>query len=397
MALVQANGVAVLRGTINRPQRGVWTADLVIDQPDGSGFAVGTKVTITTDAGLRLVGVVAPNRSGSFLDSVHVRVVGGAGGLTKAATARAYVQPGAFVRDVVNGLVADSGEQLSSSTDAGFLNTNLAAWTVMSQTVKRALDNLVEVVDDSLTWRILEGGTLWVGAESWPTVSAPDAVSMQFDPANNLYVIGEDAPSIAPGTNVDGIGNVGRVEHHIEPDSIRTVAYVASDVERGFKAHIKKLVDAQLARRGIDYTKRYQAKVITQSGDFSTVDVKPVNPALPGLSKVPVMWGIPGVTAQIAPGDLVMIGFDSADPSKPYACDWQPAATTIQLNITATTIDIKANGNATVEATGTATLKGAASTTLGSVGTFPVLTSPNAVDSLGVPVSLITPTTVLAG
>lgn len=334
MSLVEANGVAVLSGTINRPQRGVWTADLVIDQPDGSGFDVGTQVKITTAAGLNLVGVVAPNRSGSFLDSVHVRVLGGAGGLTKAATARAYNQPGAFVRDVINGLISDSGETLAPTTDATFLATNLSAWTVMSQTCKRALDNIVETVDDSLTWRILDDGTLWVGAETWPTVSAPDAVNMTFDPKQGTYVIGEDAPSIAPGTNVDGIGHVGRVEHHLEPDSIRTVVYVASDdgVERGFKQAIKNLVGSELSRRGIDFHALYSAKVVSQNGD-GTLELKPTSPKLPGLSKVPLRHGLPAVQVQVAPGCFVLVGWDGGDPGSPYACLWGGGETLTSLSI----------------------------------------------------------------
>src|SRR5207253_9003204 len=51
-----------------------------------------------------------------------LRVLGGAGGMSKPASARSYVQPGAFVRDVVNGLVANAGEALSSTSNTGFLD-----------------------------------------------------------------------------------------------------------------------------------------------------------------------------------------------------------------------------------------------------------------------------------
>src|SRR5690348_17741540 len=123
MPLVTANGVGVLKGTVILPLVGVWTADLQLDQVDGTGFSAGTKVTITSENGFKLSGVVAPDRTGDFLESVYVRILGGAGGMAKTVTARSYVQPGAFVKDVLQGLSTDSGEALSSTISSGFLNT----------------------------------------------------------------------------------------------------------------------------------------------------------------------------------------------------------------------------------------------------------------------------------
>jgi len=77
MALVSANDVAVLNGTIMMPLIGVWVADFVLDQPDGTGFDAGTKVTIASENGFELKGTVAPNRTGDYLDAVHVRILGG--------------------------------------------------------------------------------------------------------------------------------------------------------------------------------------------------------------------------------------------------------------------------------------------------------------------------------
>lgn len=74
---------------------------------------------------------------------------------------------------------------------------------------------------------------------------------------------------------------------------------------------------------------------------------------------------------------------------------------TVQATGTATvsgnSVNVTAQGNAIVQATGTATVAGAAGTVLGEVGLFPVLTAPNAVDFMGIPISLITPTLVRAG
>jgi hypothetical protein len=275
MALVTCNDVGVISGTIVRPLVGVWTADLVLDQSDAGSFAPGTKVTITSEGGYSLAGVVDPNRSGGFLDAVHVRVVGGAGGMAKAASPRAYVQPSAFVRDVVNGLAKDAGESLSSTSDQGFLSTNLAAWSAMGKSVTWNLRTLLKIVAPAFSWRILSDGTLWIGAESWPSASGTfDAISQ--NPADGSFDLGVEAPFVAPGTAIDGIGNINRCVDTIEGGQLRTHVYVdlPGEGERGLQASISRMV-AQ-ASAGVDYYGLYLFQVVSQSGDLATVDVQPL-------------------------------------------------------------------------------------------------------------------------
>lgn len=389
MALVTINNVGVISGVIAMPLNGVWTADLVIDQVDGTGFAAGTSVTIASSvpggASLSLSGVVAPARSGSFLDAVHVRVLGGAGGMGKSTTPTAYAQPGAFVRDVVNRLMTDSSETLSSKADQGMLAGNLVAWSLILAPVSQALETLLRVVAPSSNWRFLSDGTLWIGQETWPT-SNPTFDVIEQSPKDGSFELGVESPSIMPGVTLAGVGQVNRVEHHISGAQIRSRVWSnLSDLNRGIPSAMASLV--RRAIPGIDYFTLYDAKVVSQSADLSTLDLQPTDARLAGYGRVPLKLGTPGVTAQVASGAIVRLGWNNGDPSNPYAALWDGGASVIALNLNATTIDIKATGNATLECSGTATVKGTGGTALGSnPAATPVLTV-GSVDSLGVPVT----------
>jgi hypothetical protein len=323
MATVTANGIGVLEGTkITRPLVGVWIADLVLDDPSGTGFAPGTQVTIASEGGYSIVGVVDPNRTGDYLDATHCRVIGGAGGMGKAATARAYVQPGAFARDVVNGLVQDSGETLSATADAGFLGTNLAAWMVMAKPCSWNLRALLKIVAPAMNWRILSDGTLWIGSETWPAASATfDTLSAS--PSDGSYELGVEAPFVAPGMSISGLGNINRCVDVIEGGKLRTHVYVdlPSEGDRGIQASIVRMVAQAVA--GVDYFASYVCQVESQSADLTTVDINPVGARnkklIGGLSRVPVRFGT-GIKIQIAPGATVLLGWDGGDPSQPYVC-----------------------------------------------------------------------------
>lgn len=333
MSLVTANNVPVISGSVSMPLEGVWSADLVLDQPDGSGFAAGTAVSIAA-GGLALSGVVAPDRTGSFLDAVHVRILGGKGGLSQLATPRAYVQPGAYVRDVLSGLLGAAGETLSATADAGFQSTNLLAWSVFRVPVSQALEALIRVVAPTLHWRVLSDGTVWVGAESWPVTSYAFDL-MAHDPTQQTYELGVEAPAIVPGVSIADLGRVSRVEHLIESDSLRTRVYVADD-DRSIKAAVYSL--ARQAVSGVDYFALYDAKVITQAGN--ALDLQPLDSRLPGFGSVPLRIGIPGVTATVQPGCVVRLGWDRGDPQRPFCCLFDASATALSLSLSASSITL---------------------------------------------------------
>jgi hypothetical protein len=54
-----------------------------------------------------------------------------------------------------------------------------------------------------------------------------------------------------------------------------------------------------------------------------TLELRPDNPRVPGLSKVPLRLGVPGVRVIVLPGARVLVGFEGGDPSRPVASLWE--------------------------------------------------------------------------
>lgn len=335
--MLSVNDISILSGTIAMPLEGVWTADLVIDQPDGQGFDEGTAVTITGGDGFLLRGTVAPKRTGDFLDAIHVRVLGGSGGMSKPVNPRAFAQPGAYVRDVLSAISQDGGESLSSSIDQTFMASNLTAWMIMPGTVSSALRVLLDIVAPTFGWRIEPTGALWMGTELWAE-SESEFVLLERNPTEGTYTLGIDLPTIYPGTTLEGIGKISRVEHHILQQQIRSFVWTTlAQEDRGIRPAIQALVTQQTAP--FDYYALYSGTVKAQSADLTTVDVSPDNAALgSGFQRIPLRHGLPGCKVQVQPGAKIRIGWDDGNPSQPFAALWNGGETPSQITISASQV-----------------------------------------------------------
>lgn len=79
----------------------------------------------------------------------------------------------------------------------------------------------------------------------------------------------------------------------------------------------------------IDYLARYPGKVVSQSGDLSTLDVlldldtDGNARRMPSPSNVSIRLGIPGVTVSLKNTARCMVGFEQGDPDRPYIADWE--------------------------------------------------------------------------
>jgi hypothetical protein len=194
----------VARGTLTLPLTGVWHGDFVINMdtvPSGSAIAT-------------LDGVDMPahvQRAELVNGMVHLRIVGGAGGLAKPAMARHYRNP--VVRHVLADLVRDAGETLSTTCTASTLGQGLDYWTTLGIPTGTLLQALAETAGDAVNWRILFDGTLWMGVETWPMCPA-DVRILEQDAPNASQYLGTDALGIWPGTTIAG-RKVDSVVHEI--------------------------------------------------------------------------------------------------------------------------------------------------------------------------------------
>lgn len=222
-ALVTCGDSDVVSGRIHMPLRGAWWADLKLDaQTPPSG-----KVTIAAQGGLSIAGTIV--RSGAYLNSVHVRVYAGSGG---AAT---LVSPASFqsakASDALNQILAATGDTASSTIASSVLSAQFNFWSIAAETFGRAIDNLCggigRALNQTINWRVLSDGTVWIGRENWPQQSLPTTTDVLWvSPVGPRYELGALTPLLTPGVNVPELGNLSGVDHWIEDDRIRTWAWI---------------------------------------------------------------------------------------------------------------------------------------------------------------------------
>jgi hypothetical protein len=201
------------------PTRGTWIADLVIDAAE----AVTGSVSIEAADGLTLNGTVLADRTGVHLDSCYLRIVGGAGGLGKNVSG-SYQR--AQLRDPLGAVLRAAGETQASNISVSILTAPLTRWTLGPCRAARALDDLARAAGSDITWRVLEDGSVWMGAETWPELLLGDGdVISDAVPSARHYELAVDTLRLKPGVTIDGVGKVAAVEHFISPDRIRSTAW----------------------------------------------------------------------------------------------------------------------------------------------------------------------------
>lgn len=361
----EANTASVISGDILRPLVGIWTADLVIDVIDNIGFEEGKKITITSLNGYSISGTIDQNRRGDFLDSIRLRVIGGADGMQKPTTARSFVQPGAYVRDVLNALASDTGETFSSTISQSLLLKNLAAWSLLGgDPAARNLSLLIEIATPTSSWRALSDGTLWIGDETWPALTGEFDILWQ-DPQDQSFFIGSESPFVEPGKSIASIGNIGRVQDIIEDGKMRTRIWVEiPGLDRGMAGSIASIARQSLA--GIDFFATYLCEMVAQSSDLNSCDINPVgarNKALiGGLQRVPVRFGS-GIKIKVVQGSTVLLGWDGGNPESPYVVSGFGGDTVQSIQLAGTTPvarkgDHSDGGTLVLTVTGSAVLSG---------------------------------------
>ncbi len=340
MALIRANDLDVVEAHIAMPKVGAWVADLAVSAEDASQFEDRATVSIKCADGIELTGSVAPGRAAEFIGSVGVRVVAGKGGLGKAATPKYYAN--AKLGDVVDGLLRDSGEALSTTADRTILAKVVEAWLVIKQPVAAALTVALSTVSPGSVWRMLPDGKLWIGAESWPDLEGSyDFQVLVQRPADRTSELGAATPLIAPGMNVPDLGHAAHVEHWVTSTGVRTVMTCETEQSTDrVKGMFLKL--ARAAIPGIDYLGLYDAKVVKQSGQ--KFDVQPDDIRLTGMTNVPLRNGIPGLEVQVAPGAYVQVGWSNGDPRQPFVALWKGGETATEITITGTMVNIGGTG-----------------------------------------------------
>lgn len=117
----------------------------------------------------------------------------------------------------------------------------------------------------------------------------------------------------------------------------------------------------------LDYRAFYSAKVLKDHGD-AHLDLEPDDTRIPLLTRIPVRTFLPGVTVKVAIGARVLIGFDAADPEKPFATLYESGSLESLRIETTATLELIAQGPITIQASGDVILESSAETTIKASG-----------------------------
>lgn len=312
MSLVELSGVAVVSGTITLHRAGRWSADLELED---ASPARGARVELRGPS-LALSGYVA--LVGTFQGDYRCRIYGGTGGLPKELPAKAFRSMPAklLLEDVLGGV----GERLSSSIEPDLLNRELTAWVRPAGPAAAALADLCGIL--GVSWRVQPEGTVWLGLDTWRASPATGEL-LDADPVGLTIHAALDAMNLLPGTTWQG-AKVERVTHHISGAGFRTDVETQKPTPSRAAGQDSVRTAILAITRHHDFYAVRAAKVIAQNDDYS-LELKPEDEAWPGMSRVPIRTGIPGVSVKVKAGARVLFTFEGGDAQRPIATLWDTA------------------------------------------------------------------------
>lgn len=270
---------------------------------------------------------------GPSLGRSFYRLVAGSGGLGKTIASKSYANDaGVKLLTVLSDAMSAAGETLdTSSVDA---QTRLgSSWVRVEDLACRTL----ELVSPQ-AWYVGEDGKVRIGRRAAKTLSITAPRTSQLDKARGMLTLAsESIASILPGSIVDGLEALD-VEHEFS-------------AEKGLRTKIWGRLSANRASRRIDamraifdqldpdrrFRELSEYRVVAGTDRLELQSVR-VSSGMPDLSGVPVRPGVSGAKSTLTPGSRVLVGFVSADPSRPVVLAFDDAESAGFLPIQ-TTID----------------------------------------------------------
>lgn len=300
---------------VTLPLTGAWTVDLALSPvQDDVGAALTGRVRIDLN-GLTLSGTVV--RSEAIDGIIAARVVGGAGKMGTELPEKFY-RGSSTLAKIVGDMLREAGETLAGASSTTLLANALGTWQRARETVGAALSRVLRLFGGS--WRMTPAGeVLVVAAESWPVVAPAHTLVAGSDPTLGTYRVAwpDTTPSdVLPGVTFRG-ARIRYVIHELTAGSLRTE--VRTQEPRQSLDRLRVL----MAREDW-YTRLWPGVVDRQNADGS-VDV--VVDGKWGETAVTLRHGLAGVTVLVAAGQQVLLGYEGADPKRPYAALWKASGT----------------------------------------------------------------------
>lgn len=321
-----ANGLFVHSMRWHAGWSGVWSAEL-----DYAGeIPLSGKAAIVSTEGIALIGTVDSERSGTFGEKRHARVLGGGGGWAKKPRPQHYHSDIGLPLQVVASTTA---------AEVGEIVTVLLPLVVGFDFVRSGEAPASQVFADAgVDWWVGVDGVTRVGVRV--PLPAPLSLSvLDWQPENGTVSFTCET-LVEPGAIlVDirfGAKIVREVEATISGGSVSgTLWVVDAPPDMGSATELADVLKdfARTATRS-DYARFYEYVVIAMAGD--RVELQSLHRAegMPDVLPCSVWAGASGYRATLTPASRVLVGFRGGDPRHPFVAfyeapegeSWRPVA-----------------------------------------------------------------------
>ncbi len=300
MSLATLGGVSVTALRMQVPAWGVWWADVHLAE-DVALAGAQTLVLADVTCACTIVSGGAAHGTASY------RVVGGKGGWSRSLPKKPYLNDAGVKASLV---LADAARE-AGETLSGVPTTRLGPHFARAEGLASAVLHLLA----PRSWYVGLDGVTRFGARTAIAYTG-DGARTRVDPAGAIVEIAtEQIAQLVPGVTVDGSLPATDVEYILDAKRLTVRVYAGARTSRRLEAFARMLdaLDPVRKYRGV-----YEFRVVTQAGE--RLNLQPVRAAsgLPDLANVPVRPGVSGCRANVTPGELVMVAFADADPSRPF-------------------------------------------------------------------------------
>ncbi len=280
---------------------GAWWVDVSLAEP--LALARGAQVSATI---AEVTGECTVVSGGVFDGKSAYRLVAGRGAWGKTIPRKPYMND-AGVK--VSGIISDAAREAGEIIDSPPTSKVASHYVRDEGPANRVLHTLAPQA-----WRVDFDGVTRFGKR--PTVAySGDGTRTRIAPdASIVEIATETIGALVPGVTVDGSLPATDVEYELNASRLTVRVYAGRSSSRRLLA-IKRIIDAlypDLKWRG-----SYEFRVVEQVGNRFNLQPVRVASGMPDLENVPAR-GHAGVRSQVTPGDLVMVTFADADPSRPF-------------------------------------------------------------------------------
>ncbi len=274
---------------------GAWWADVNLTEPVALSGSVAFKF-----ADVEAKGTIV---SGGTIDGkAAYRVVGGKGGWGKTLKRKPYLNDaGVKASGVIGDAAREAGETVegapTNKLDSHFVRAEAPLHLLAPQ-----------------AWRVDFDGVTRFGKR--PVIAyTGDGTRVRVAPdARVIEIATEVVGQLLPGVMIDGSLPATDIEYEITTTRMTVRVYAGRATSRRLLA-LRRIVESlfpDLIWRG-----SYEFRVVSQEGNRFNLQPVRVGTGMPDLGLVPAR-GHAGVRATVTPGELVMVAFADADPSRPF-------------------------------------------------------------------------------